>query len=86
MKVSEFREALAKFPDDAIVVVAKDAEGNAFAPLDEMSLGAYERTGAWSGDFTCINEDDDFEDFFITREEYNELVAEHPAVCLWPVN
>ncbi len=33
MKVKQLKEILSEMPDDALVVLAEDAEGNGFSPL-----------------------------------------------------
>jgi hypothetical protein len=69
--VKQLRERLALCPDDAIVVLSKDAEGNDFSPLpfdDGLAIGRYVADSTWSGEFRADDE------------------AEVVAVCLWPTN
>lgn len=69
--VKQLRELLAECPDEAIVVLSKDAEGNSFSPLpagDGLSQGRYVASSTWSGEFRSDDPD--------------EVVA----VCLWPTN
>jgi hypothetical protein len=69
--VKQLRERLALCPDEAIVVLSKDAEGNGFSPLpdgDGLSVGRYVADSTWSGEFR--------------GDDPDEVVA----VCLWPTN
>jgi len=50
MTVAELREALQNQPDDAPVILAKDAEGNAFSPLDEAEPSRWVAYNTWSGE------------------------------------
>lgn len=52
MTVAELRNALDEFPDDAWVVMSKDAEGNGFSPAYELGSGTYEADSKYSGEFT----------------------------------
>lgn len=49
MTVEELRRALQAFPDDALVVLAKDAEGNGYSPLANTWQGFYEADSTWFG-------------------------------------
>lgn len=75
MTVKELRELLASYPDDYVVIMSKDAEGNAYSPLppaeDAACDGHYEPTTTWYGEFTHHPED---------------RPAPFNAVCLWPTN
>ena len=79
MTVKELRDALSNLPDDALVVLSQDSEGNRFGPLDEVLAGKYDFESEWAGKF--------FE-----NEVLNDPIFEQPspdavsAVCLWPVN
>lgn len=70
MTVKELREFLAEFPDNALVVMAKDAEGNDYSPLSEAYQGRYVAKNGWSGEFT-------------SEEEATEGET---ALVLWPTN
>lgn len=49
MKVSELIEFLRWEPQDALVVMSKDQEGNSYSPLSSGCLGSYEAANTWSG-------------------------------------
>ncbi len=76
MTVKELREKLETIPDDREVVMAKDAEGNGFSPLADISPVRYVEANTWSGSV-----DEGF-------DEDGKAVINFPfdAVCLWPVN
>ncbi len=72
MTVKDLRRMLTLVPDDATVIVAKDAEGNGFKPLDNLEAGNFERAGG--------------QGHFISEDEMREDQVSFPfnAVCLWP--
>lgn len=74
MTVADLRAALADLPDDHLVILAKDSEGNQFGPLSEegVGVGAYHATTTWYGDF------------WATADAPRAFPIN--AVCLWPVN
>jgi hypothetical protein len=92
MYVWELREILAELPENSLVVLAKDGEGNGFSPLsgysDEDRYLAEE--GDWQGELVSAENCDD------ERALYGEKVpCDHSdcrwsegvnAVFLWPVN
>lgn len=73
--VRDLIAALGKLNPDALVVLAKDAEGNGFSPLCSASVdtaiteGHYDAHSAWAGDF------------YIDDGEPGV-----PAVAFWPEN
>jgi len=81
----QLRERLAGIPDDTLVVLAKDGEGNGFSPL---SLGADGRLGVawyvpestWAGDVYDLTPDPDDPDGY--EQDGSELFA----VVLDPTN
>ena len=69
--VAEFIEELKVLPQDAVLILAQDEEGNGFSPLYDASAGCYVPDTTYSGEFW---EDSlDFEGGF-------------SAVTLWPIN
>jgi hypothetical protein len=71
MKMKEFREMLVGLPDDMLIVLSSDAEGNYLSPFAESSVEWYFPEGDHGGD--------------IYDEEDAPNGAE-PALVLWPVN
>lgn len=87
MKLSDLRRRLAELdhlPDETIVVLAKDGEGNRFSPLSEVEQSMYLADSTHSGEHYPTEADrlamDD-------PDEYDEAPDEAvPAVFLWPIN
>lgn len=50
MTVGQLREVLAAQPDDRLVVLQKDAEGNGYSPLEQAEEAMYEAESTWSGE------------------------------------
>lgn len=54
MTVRQLRETLADMPEDALVVLSKDAEGNDFSPVESaersFSLNYYRAITTWYGE------------------------------------
>jgi hypothetical protein len=65
--VKELREKLEDLPDDAYVILEKDAEGNGYSPLASIvSPRYYEPDSTWSG---SILEADDAEAFEVLWDD-----------------
>jgi hypothetical protein len=73
LTVHELREQLARLPDEWLVVLARDREGNGFSPLDGVGAGEYVQQSTWAGDF-------------IRQPLRARTIGAREAVCLWPVN
>lgn len=79
MTVAQVREALKDLPDDTLVVMSKDAEGNSHSPLEDMWEGRYAAETTWYGDVYSTDDDDD--------DEWGGCPDNAvPAVVLVPVN
>jgi len=84
MTVRELREALAGLPDDMLVVMSRDAEGNGYSPLVETSESMYVAETTWSGEVYPTPEDiADDEQLGEDDEAPGDAVR---VVTLWPVN
>lgn len=82
MKVSELIEYLKQLPQDAQVIMAKDAEGNQFSPwCGDHSEGLYYATTSWSGEFADSSDKESLE--LLAEEEETKPVD---AIVLWPTN
>ena len=62
MNVGELRKALEGLPDDLLVIMAKDGEGNDYSPLSSLdSTYTYLADSTWSGEVNsaehCFDED-----------------------------
>ena len=71
MTVTELSALLATLPGDALVVLAKDGEGNGYSPLADHEIGAYDPETTWCGEF---------------RKCAPARAGDVLAVCLCPVN
>ena len=56
MKVHELIELLKQYPLDALVVQARDAEGNGFSPVFELTRERYVPRNAWEGELAQTEE------------------------------
>lgn len=86
MTLAELRQQLAalNLPDDTLVVLAEDAEGNGFSPLVEAIPGMYLAETTWSGEHYPTEEQRLAED---DPDDYSEAPDDAvPAVFLWPTN
>lgn len=72
MTVKQLIEALKKENQDALVVMAKDSEGNSYSPLHQAADCAYRSTKPWNGE--------------IVDGEPSEKDGTVAAVVLWPTN
>lgn len=78
MTVAQLREEIKDLPDDMLVVMSKDAEGNDHSPLADTWEGRYAAETTWYGDVYSADDDDD--DWGVCPD--NAV----PAVVLVPVN
>ena len=77
--VGQLRRALEAYPDDAIVILSKDAEGNGFSPLAGDGEVWYTPESTWSGEVHTMGPDGD-------GDTYEPRPGDLYAVCLDPVN
>ena len=72
-------EKLKKMPQDSIVILRKDGEGNGHSPLSDLDAAIYRADSTWSGEVypTDANEDD---------YGYTKQKGDRPCVLLVPVN
>lgn len=86
MTLAELRAALdaLDLPDDTIVVLAKDGEGNGFSPAVEAEHAMYCADSTWSGERYITEAQRAAEP---DPDEYSEAPDDAvPAVFLWPTN
>lgn len=72
MTVKQLIEKLKKENQDALVVVAKDGEGNSFSPLHQAEPATYKAERNWYG--------------YIAEGDPSEKDGTVAAVVLWPSN
>ncbi|MFF7837592.1 hypothetical protein ACFZC6_01960 [Streptomyces ossamyceticus] len=86
MTLAELRAQLAalNLPDDTIVILAKDSEGNGFSPAVEADPGMYLADTTWSGERYLTEEQRLAE---TNPDEWTEAPDDAVrAVFLWPTN
>lgn len=85
MNVKDLREALAAMPDDMLVVVQKDSEGNGYSPLRgaDGDNNSYAADSTWGGTvgLTALTDE-------AAKRGYGpeDVVAGVPCLVLYPVN
>ena len=86
MTLAELRAALdaLNLPDDTLVVLAKDGEGNGYSPLVTADHAMYAANTTWSGDHYMTDEQRQAQP---DPDDYSQAPddAVH-AVFLWPTN
>jgi len=77
MKVKKLKEILADMPDDLLVVLSRDPEGNDFSPLDQYTLGLkyLPASRPWQRGIICQDGD----------AKFNSSSA-LPSLVLWPTH
>jgi len=79
MTCKELIEKLKTLPPDQPVIMAKDAEGNDYSPLDSLGFGWYVAESTWSGD---LYSDEDMEELRGDGMGTDAVFV----TCLWPTN
>ncbi len=78
--VAKLREILSRLPDDALVVMSKDSEGNSFSPFYEVGntegVDWYVAESSYSGELRS--------DEYDAAEDGPDGAV--PCVVLWPTN
>lgn len=75
--VAEWIEILKELPQDSVIIMSKDGEGNEFSPLSNYGTGIYVADTTYSGE---IYNEDEYD------EEEDDNRAGVKAVVLWPTN
>jgi hypothetical protein len=94
MTLDELRTALdgmKHLPGDTQIILQKDAEGNAYSPLDGLDETMYLPETAWSGEAHMTDEQIQAQitanpDSKWNLEKDRAPEGSVPAVVLWPVN
>jgi len=84
MTKKELLEMLEEYPEDTLIILSADGEGNSYSPLAGYCDGLYKADSTWSGEF--ISDDDEAyyrEEDGWTDADFEDCV---PAVVLWPTN
>jgi len=83
MTVKQLKEKLEKLNENDIVIMSKDAEGNGFSPLSDLSEDSYEETTTAYGEVGIRELTPELEKQGYSEEDLNNG---KPCVTLWPVN
>jgi hypothetical protein len=84
MLVKQAIELLQSCDPDAVVIMAKDPEGNGYSPLSGVYGGElYFPETTWSGQCVSASDPEEIEE---AREFYNITGDGEPAVCLVSIN
>lgn len=84
MTIGELREILSSLPDELEVIIAKDAEGNDFSPLSELSLQRYVAHTDWSGELVSVDDVEFIEDAHDELDFDYDAPDVYDVICLWP--
>lgn len=58
LTVGEIREMIAGYPEEAIMIVATDADGSSFSPVAAVEAGEYTPSYGFHGDFVPTDDVD----------------------------
>ena len=85
MTVKELKQEIESLPDDMLVILQKDAEGNGYSPLSGTDTDViYIPDSTYSGDVYDSNWTAD--DACLSESEWAELQTKPKALILYPVN
>ncbi len=79
MKVKELIDLLNHMPEDALVVISSDSEGNESSPITDAAEGFYLTESSQSGEFYRADHLDDYDE----PEEIEE--KGQVSVCLYSI-
>lgn len=83
MRIKDLIEVLQQEDPERIVICQKDAEGNSYSPLYQISTGAYKATTTWYGEAGLDVLTDELRNKGFTDLD---IVDGVPAIFLVPVN
>ena len=85
MTVKELKQQLENLPDDMVVILQKDSEGNGYSPLVGIDPDVvYIPDSTWSGDVYSMRWTSN--DACMSEEEWEEIKSKPRALILYPVN
>jgi hypothetical protein len=85
MKVKELKEAIEDLPDDMLVVLQRDSEGNGYSPLSGADPGGiYVAENTYSGEM--YSDDWTADDCCLEDDEWDALKKGDRTLVLHPVN
>lgn len=85
MTVKELKEKLKNYPDDMLVIVQKDAEGNGYSPLNGLNnTSVYIPEAPWFGEVYDTKWTAD--EACMEPDEWEKMKLEPRALILRPIN
>lgn len=84
MTVKSLKEAIAEMPDDAMVVLQRDSEGNGYSPADGAAPAIYVPESTYSGEI--YEEEWTAEECCLEDDEWENLKLKPRVLLLWPTN
>ncbi len=87
MTVKEMINELNDYPQDALVVMSKDSEGNSFSPFADTSTAVYVPDSTWRGTtYVARTLTPELKEQGYTEEDCYDEEDGQDAVVLWPTN
>ena len=88
MLVSELKNILSTIPDEAVVVMSSDGEGNNFSPLSSYTHKdiMYVPDSTWSGEIWSEEDEREWDGDIPDDAEVAPPANAVKCVILWPVN
>ena len=89
MTVKELLEELKDVPEDTLVVMSRDAEGNGHSPLSDVGDSMYLAESTWSGEVKMRADalTDEMRKAGYSEDDCGtEEDGYIPAIVLWPTN
>jgi len=78
--VKELIETLSELPEDSVVILQKDSEGNGYSPLAGLEAAKYIPGTTCNGEVPC---NEDIESGELEEEDVAKMLD---CVVLWPTN
>lgn len=86
MKAKDLKKLLENVPDDFIIILQKDGEGNGYSPLSDVgseNLG-YVPNSTWSGEVRPLKLTKEYKKAGYTKEDVCE--DGEPCIVMYPVS
>lgn len=85
--IADLIAELATLDPSTSLIQSKDAEGNRFSPVADISIGFYRAENTYSGEFlTPLTAEDRASGRYSEEDEYEPQDGDVAAVCFWPTN
>lgn len=85
MTIKELKDKIATLPDDMILIIQEDSEGNRYSPLKDIDTDCvYLPRTLYSG--TVYSTDWSADDACLSQEEWDAILAAPRCGVLFPIN